>query len=173
MTLFSGVTSATSKICKTCGCEKSRSEFYANARMKDGLRSECKMCQIACTRHWQEIHFEQHQQSKRQWKQSPEGRASAKRTRDARIEQARERCREWRRLNFVHDRERKRISSASRRAQLLNQCGRCGICGQFIEHELGFHVDHVLPLARGGMHGYINVQPAHPFCNLSKGSNFE
>ncbi len=31
-----------------------------------------------------------------------------------------------------------------------------------------FHVDHVVPLARGGVHGYINVQPAHPKCNFRK-----
>lgn len=46
--------------------------------------------------------------------------------------------------------------------------GRCGICGEFISGE--FHVDHVVPLAKGGLHGYINVQPAHPLCNLSKGN---
>lgn len=46
--------------------------------------------------------------------------------------------------------------------------GMCGICKQFIEGE--FHVDHVTSLSKGGMHGYINVQPAHPKCNLSKGA---
>lgn len=46
--------------------------------------------------------------------------------------------------------------------------GMCGICEEFIIGK--FHIDHVIPLAKGGMHGYINVQPAHPFCNLSKGS---
>lgn len=46
--------------------------------------------------------------------------------------------------------------------------GCCGICGEFIDGA--FHVDHVKPLARGGMHGYINVQPAHPVCNARKGA---
>lgn len=44
--------------------------------------------------------------------------------------------------------------------------GRCGICGGAIDGD--FHVDHVIPLSKGGLHGYMNVQPAHPFCNLSK-----
>jgi 5-methylcytosine-specific restriction endonuclease McrA len=47
--------------------------------------------------------------------------------------------------------------------------GRCGICCEFIEGD--FHVDHVIPLARGGQHGYVNVQPAHPRCNLVKGAH--
>jgi 5-methylcytosine-specific restriction endonuclease McrA len=45
--------------------------------------------------------------------------------------------------------------------------GRCGVCGEFIAGA--FHVDHVVPLARGGLHGYVNVQPAHPVCNMRKG----
>jgi 5-methylcytosine-specific restriction endonuclease McrA len=31
-----------------------------------------------------------------------------------------------------------------------------------------FHVDHIMPLAKGGLHCYTNVQVAHPKCNLSK-----
>jgi 5-methylcytosine-specific restriction endonuclease McrA len=49
--------------------------------------------------------------------------------------------------------------------------GRCGICGEFIEGD--FHVDHVLPLSQGGLHGYINVQPAHPICNFIKGAGLQ
>lgn len=49
--------------------------------------------------------------------------------------------------------------------------GMCGICMEFIEDEKDFHVDHVVPLSRGGLHGYINVQPAHPQCNWSKGNH--
>lgn len=45
--------------------------------------------------------------------------------------------------------------------------GHCGICGEKIEGA--FHVDHVIPLSKGGSHGYSNVQPAHPVCNLKKG----
>jgi 5-methylcytosine-specific restriction endonuclease McrA len=33
-----------------------------------------------------------------------------------------------------------------------------------------FHVDHVVPLARGGEHSYANTQPACPPCNMSKGA---
>lgn len=45
--------------------------------------------------------------------------------------------------------------------------GMCGICKGFIDGD--FHVDHRIPLSKGGMHGYANCQPAHPKCNLSKG----
>ncbi len=45
--------------------------------------------------------------------------------------------------------------------------GCCGICKEFVAED-EFHVDHVMPLARGGLHGYVNVQPAHPDCNKRK-----
>ncbi len=45
--------------------------------------------------------------------------------------------------------------------------GVCGICGEDVD-PLDFHVDHVIPLARGGEHSYANTQAAHPACNLSK-----
>lgn len=79
--------------------------------------------------------------------------------------------------------ENRRRWEGSRRARKLNQFieevdprtvfqmhgGKCGICDDFIEGD--FHVDHIVPLSKGGMHGYINVQPAHPVCNMRKGAN--
>ncbi len=47
--------------------------------------------------------------------------------------------------------------------------GCCGICEEYVTIE-DFHVDHVIPLRRGGPHSYANCQPAHPRCNLSKGA---
>jgi 5-methylcytosine-specific restriction endonuclease McrA len=44
--------------------------------------------------------------------------------------------------------------------------GICGICEKPIVGK--FHVDHIMPLAKGGLHCYTNVQVAHPKCNLSK-----
>lgn len=48
--------------------------------------------------------------------------------------------------------------------------GMCGICKEFIVGE--FHVDHIKPLSKGGLHAYINCQPAHPTCNLQKGATW-
>lgn len=45
--------------------------------------------------------------------------------------------------------------------------GVCGLCGSPVEVS-DFHVDHVVPLSRGGEHSYANTQIAHPSCNLSK-----
>jgi predicted HNH restriction endonuclease len=36
--------------------------------------------------------------------------------------------------------------------------------------ELGLHIDHVIPLAKGGSHTLANVRPSHAICNLRKGA---
>jgi 5-methylcytosine-specific restriction endonuclease McrA len=46
-------------------------------------------------------------------------------------------------------------------------CGKCGICGDPVSGQL-MHVDHVVPLTRGGEHSYANTRPAHPVCNIWK-----
>jgi 5-methylcytosine-specific restriction endonuclease McrA len=49
--------------------------------------------------------------------------------------------------------------------------GMCGICKEFINDD--FEVDHVVPLGREGVHGYVNVQPAHMRCNRVKHDHLE
>ncbi|MFD7705700.1 HNH endonuclease [Streptomyces sp. NPDC059786] len=44
---------------------------------------------------------------------------------------------------------------------------RCAYCGG---NEGGIHMDHVIPLSRGGRHAIGNVLPACQKCNLSKGA---
>ena len=47
--------------------------------------------------------------------------------------------------------------------------GRCGICRKKVD-PADWHLDHIVPLSRGGEHSYANVQVTHPFCNESKGT---
>lgn len=46
--------------------------------------------------------------------------------------------------------------------------GICGICGESVCRDDKWHIDHVVPLAKGGVHSYDNVQLAHAACNLAK-----
>ena len=47
--------------------------------------------------------------------------------------------------------------------------GVCGICGGDVD-PFDYHVDHIVPLSKGGFHNLANSQPAHPSCNMRKGS---
>ena len=47
--------------------------------------------------------------------------------------------------------------------------GACGICRLPINPSEAWHVDHIIPLSKGGAHSYVNTQPAHADCNVRKG----
>lgn len=90
--------------------------------------------------------------------------------------------RESRAASMRRNPQQRRRAEQNRRARKLDQFvesvdaqilyemhgGMCGICKEFIGGE--FHVDHIIPLSKGGLHGYVNTQPAHPSCNLRKGN---
>lgn len=47
-------------------------------------------------------------------------------------------------------------------------CGVCYLCNLPAD-PTGWHLDHVIPLAAGGLHKMSNVAVTHPTCNLRKG----
>lgn len=55
-------------------------------------------------------------------------------------------------------------------ARLMNlQKGLCAACRCSLE-DTGYHLDHIIPLARGGRHDDQNVQLLCPSCNQKKGT---
>src|SRR5690348_6923173 len=52
---------------------------------------------------------------------------------------------------------------------LARDRGICHICSEEV-NPLDYHLDHVVPLAKGGSHTYDNLKIAHPVCNLRKGA---
>lgn len=58
----------------------------------------------------------------------------------------------------------------------LRDGGACGICREPVDSTvrhpdpLSKSIDHIVPLARGGLHEARNAQVAHLICNIRKGS---
>jgi 5-methylcytosine-specific restriction endonuclease McrA len=44
--------------------------------------------------------------------------------------------------------------------------GRCTRCGRLVRKDTGWHIDHRVPLSKGGADVLINVGPSHAKCNL-------
>jgi 5-methylcytosine-specific restriction endonuclease McrA len=109
-------------------------------------------------------------------------RRQARRARARDPETHRRRTADYDRRNREAANARKRKGGAVRRARQRAQFvevvvpavvlergdGRCGICLEPVDPS-NFHIDHIIPLARGGEHSYANSQPAHPLCNQQKG----
>jgi 5-methylcytosine-specific restriction endonuclease McrA len=46
---------------------------------------------------------------------------------------------------------------------------KCYLCGKTLAGNK-CHIDHIIPLSKGGKHEPKNIAPTCPFCNMSKGS---
>jgi 5-methylcytosine-specific restriction endonuclease McrA len=100
----------------------------------------------------------------------------------------------YRRRNLDKVRARERSKNRSRRSKITNNYnelqvialhgGNCYLCGLGIDFmaprkcgvegwEQGLHIDHLVPLAKGGSDTLENVRPTHGLCNLRKWANQE
>ena len=62
------------------------------------------------------------------------------------------------------------VSSGIESRLLASQEYRCAACGTDIGSPQPYHLDHIFPLAHGGMHDDSNLQCLCPTCNSSKGA---
>lgn len=46
--------------------------------------------------------------------------------------------------------------------------GVCGICLKPVEPSSPWEIDHIMPISKGGVHAYANVQLSHRTCNRRK-----
>ena len=58
------------------------------------------------------------------------------------------------------------VETVSRAVVFARDGGRCHICGKLVGKS--WHLDHIVPLAEGGAHSYLNVAVACPKCNMWK-----
>ncbi len=59
------------------------------------------------------------------------------------------------------------VEKVSRAVVYERDGGRCHLCGKKVKPKR-WHLEHIIPLARGGEHSYRNVAVSCPKCNLSK-----
>jgi len=170
------------KTCTRCKVEKPKTEFSKNAAAKDFLQSRCRECNSA-------HYFEN--------KEAISARDAAYRAANKQKIIARNIAyyaanKEKMNVRFVayyaenpdkfaaHNRNRKaRKRNADGRhtgADVLsifdNQRGLCAGCGvRLLKSGVNkYHVDHIVPLAKGGSNWPENLQCLCPGCNLSKGA---
>jgi 5-methylcytosine-specific restriction endonuclease McrA len=116
--------------------------------------SRCKVCAVAVRREWARSNPAAHRAHVRKWRLANPEKMKIARRRDEGIRRARKRGVAYESIDPV---------------VVLERDGhRCGICNEEIVGD--FHLDHVVPLAKGGPHLYSNVQAAHPSCNIKKGA---
>jgi len=155
---------------KTCTkCEQCLDEtlFYASKSGKNGLSSWCKKCQRNQQREYHKRWYHENKERKlaesREWAKShPE---------EIKIHQTAYRHAHPEYDLNKHSRRRNRMSASSfvvtRRDVFLMKQKPCLYCG-----AESSHIDHIVPLSRGGEHRIGNLAPACRACNLAKSNKF-
>lgn len=156
------------KYCRGCDQHKPLSDFSANRRASDGKQNKCKVCKRAQVKAWEDTHPGRKLELQQAWREANPNYIGdyQRQWRDENRERARD---QWRKA--AHIRRAREAEAFIEAVDPLTvyetHQGICGICQLPVDAK-EFEIDHIIPIAKGGLHGYSNVQPAHRFCNRSK-----
>lgn len=169
------------KICSACGVEKPATVEYFSPQRKY-LNRRCKPCANAAAKAWRLANLDKARANDKVHREAnaDKKRATTKAWQLANPEKQRSCAKSW----YLANPQKHRAKSARRRAHTRNatgshtaadiarlhaeQSGLCSYCS--ISLPLGYHVDHVVPLSRGGSNAPDNLRLTCPRCNLSKGA---
>jgi 5-methylcytosine-specific restriction endonuclease McrA len=152
------------KTCRSCNESKPVLDFYKQCNSNDGLRVSCKKCfNVVRKRSYQ----------KNKTKAAEYGNLY-RLTNQEKIKSAQA---QWR----INNKEKAMIGVHLRRARLRDakrftvtkadvkkiMSNNCLYCGKPSEH-----LDHIVPISRGGLHSVGNFAPSCANCNRSKSNKF-
>lgn len=180
------------KLCAKCKIDLPTKMFGTSKQNPNGLKSYCRPCCNSENRKYYKRNKNVINKKNMEWAvKNPELIAKySKKWRDANKETVANLKKEWRENNYdkykaqkqnwrKNNTDRAKLYSAKRRAlkkansiylvtkndiQKISKLS-CIYCGGKFEH-----IDHVIPLSRGGSHSIGNLAPSCAGCNISKGS---
>lgn len=171
-------------VCAAEGCDQPRHVTRSGRmypRCRSHLREQVRRWRLAnpekyraTTQKYNVRYQREHPRDRREWHKAYY---------QANIERLRAAIRAYSKVWSKANRDKKRSQFHNRRAREMaafvervdsavvwqRDSGVCGICGTLADSAT-WHLDHIIPLSRGGTHEYANVQVSHPFCNKSKGN---
>lgn len=177
------------RTCKTCECERHRRYYAANREnirdKQNQYAEEHRQEAIDRVRRWREANPERERENHRRYREANQTEIAQymRRYNQAHPGESAKRVRQWTRANP----HRRRVHQQRRRARKLNAPGshttedialqaiaqtdpkgqlRCWWCGGIITER--YHVDHRVPLSRGGSDAPENLVISCAPCNMAK-----
>lgn len=169
------------QVCSRCGIEKLASEFHKGATKASGLSGWCKQCE----HEWRQYKLETRPEFKATFmEQSNEWHRKKYQADKEWRAKKRTYISNWQQENRKLVRLYSRITQSNRRQRIRNNGGTHTVddIQQILEQQahrcywclkpLGesWHIDHRIPIAKGGTNNPNNLVISCPFCNTSKGS---
>lgn len=183
-----------SKRCSKCKewFPRTSAHWYRNKAAKDGWQYNCKLCCNASTLKWRSENVDHVIEVDHKYKADHKERIHAREKgyREKHHSNILAATRRWRLNNpdkqdwYYRNKDRAKANAQRRRAREVNaegshtktdierqykaQAGNCWWCGKPLNGK--YHVDHRIPLDKGGSNDAGNIVLAHARCNLSKGA---
>jgi hypothetical protein len=162
------------KVCTRCKVEKLLSDFSPDKRILSGLQSRCKSCFAEIAK---QNRLKDPQAHREVVKQSTKKHYNAKLARNNRYRTENpEKVFKWKKGDRQRNKHRIYADNAKRRAKLHSENSEeiksLYVLRDFFEAmSLGekFHIDHIYPIAKGGVHAIDNLQVIPAIDNLRKG----
>ena len=144
---------------KQCGiCKEwkpATNEFFSNQKQGAlGLLSRCKFCHVKVNRKWRKANPERLKEVRLTWRKANPEKVRAFRQQRRALK-----------ANAVGHSTAEQIQ-----ARFQYYENRCYYCG---DSKSGLHIEHRIPLSRGGSNWPANLVPACQSCNLSKNAKTE
>jgi 5-methylcytosine-specific restriction endonuclease McrA len=156
--------------------------FHANHTQSSGFHPQCKICRSKERKERYEINGELERAQMRDYAKNHSKKA-VERMREWKINNPKKLAEHNHKYHMNH-KEQGRVNVTNRQARLAKaqgkhtagdvlrlfkeQGGKCAYCG--IELIEKYHVDHIIPISRGGSNYPSNLAISCQFCNESKGA---
>lgn len=168
------------KPCSQCKEVKRLDLFFARPSRPSGVSSACRKCLGKKSVEYQRARPDKAYAYTKAWREKNPERMAESLKRHRATEKAKETAREWMRKNrdsvnlknrarnLMRRGMRKSVTKARILELLALQKKRCAVCREQCDDK--YHVDHIVPIARGGDSSPENLQILCAFCNISKGA---
>lgn len=166
--------------CCHCGITKESCNFYKDKSKKTGFKPRCKPCDklsvdMKSRLEYEKIYWDINREKKR---------SIVLKSFNSNKEHHKKIRREY--LDSIIGKTKHREYSSERRSRVINafvekvdieekfksQNGECYICKEIFPKD-SLELDHVIPLAKGGLHSKQNTKLACRSCNRSKGAKLQ
>jgi 5-methylcytosine-specific restriction endonuclease McrA len=165
-------------LCKRCWADRSLASYYANKEARNAYNREWRAANPDRVKANFKAYYDANAEMfAKRYKDNREDLLERKRKkRAANPGGENHHSRAWRKANpekwALRNREnqrRRRGDKPVNYSAIIERDGMvCHICTDPIEGLTDLHMDHVIPLARGGAHHEDNIKPSHALCNMRK-----